>query len=55
MTRVGIIGMGHGVFGRRSDATVQELAFEQTVEWEDPRLPFREEEIERVLDQFESW
>jgi acetyl-CoA C-acetyltransferase len=28
MTRVGIIGMGHGVFGRRSDATVQELAFE---------------------------
>lgn len=28
MTRVGIIGAGHGVFGRRSDATVQELAFE---------------------------
>ena len=28
MTRVGIIGLGHGVFGRRSDATVQELAFE---------------------------
>jgi acetyl-CoA C-acetyltransferase len=28
MTRVGIIGVGHGVFGRRSDATVQELAFE---------------------------
>ncbi len=28
MTRVGIVGMGHGVFGRRSDATVQELAFE---------------------------
>lgn len=28
MTRVGIIGCGHGVFGRRSDATVQELAFE---------------------------
>jgi acetyl-CoA C-acetyltransferase len=28
MTRVGIIGIGHGVFGRRSDATVQELAFE---------------------------
>ncbi len=26
--RVGIIGIGHGVFGRRSDATVQELAFE---------------------------
>ena len=26
--RVGIIGLGHGVFGRRSDATVQELAFE---------------------------
>jgi acetyl-CoA C-acetyltransferase len=25
---VGIIGIGHGVFGRRSDATVQELAFE---------------------------
>ncbi len=28
MARVGIIGAGHGVFGRRSDATVQELAFE---------------------------
>jgi acetyl-CoA C-acetyltransferase len=28
MRRVGIIGAGHGVFGRRSDATVQELAFE---------------------------
>jgi acetyl-CoA C-acetyltransferase len=28
MSRVGIIGLGHGVFGRRSDATVQELAFE---------------------------
>ncbi len=28
MGRVGIIGIGHTVFGRRSDATVQELAFE---------------------------
>jgi len=28
MPRVGIIGIGHGRFGRRSDATVQELAFE---------------------------
>lgn len=28
MARVGIIGIGHGQFGRRSDATVQELAFE---------------------------
>lgn len=28
MTRVGIIGIGHTVFGRRSDATVQEIAFE---------------------------
>jgi acetyl-CoA C-acetyltransferase len=28
MKRVAIIGIGHGVFGRRSDATVQELAFE---------------------------
>lgn len=28
MSKVGIIGIGHGVFGRRSDATVQELAFE---------------------------
>ncbi|MEW6071053.1 MAG: thiolase domain-containing protein [Planctomycetota bacterium] len=27
-SRVGVIGAGHGVFGRRSDATVQELAFE---------------------------
>jgi acetyl-CoA C-acetyltransferase len=28
MTRIGVIGIGHGRFGRRSDATVQELAFE---------------------------
>jgi len=28
MTRVGVVGVGHGVFGRRSDASVQELAFE---------------------------
>ncbi len=28
MGRVGILGAGHGRFGRRSDATVQELAFE---------------------------
>ncbi len=26
--RIGVIGVGHGRFGRRSDATVQELAFE---------------------------
>ncbi|MBZ5637147.1 MAG: thiolase domain-containing protein [Acidobacteriia bacterium] len=28
MTRVGVVGIGHGRFGQRSDATVQELAFE---------------------------
>jgi acetyl-CoA C-acetyltransferase len=28
MPRVGVVGIGHGIFGRRSDATVQELAFE---------------------------
>ncbi len=28
MNRVGILGCGHSVFGRRSDATVQELAYE---------------------------
>jgi len=28
MSKVGIVGIGHTVFGRRSDATVQELAFE---------------------------
>ena len=28
MARVGVVGVGHGVFGRRSDASVQELAFE---------------------------
>ena len=28
MARVAVIGTGHGMFGRRSDATVQELAFE---------------------------
>ncbi len=28
MARVGVVGIGHGIFGRRSDASVQELAFE---------------------------
>ena len=28
MTRIGAIGIGHGKFGRRNDATVQELAYE---------------------------
>ena len=28
MARVGVVGIGHGRFGQRSDATVQELAFE---------------------------
>jgi len=28
MTRVGIVGIGHTKFGRRSDATVQEIAYE---------------------------
>jgi acetyl-CoA C-acetyltransferase len=28
MSRIGVVGIGHGQFGRRSDATVQELAFE---------------------------
>jgi acetyl-CoA C-acetyltransferase len=28
MVRVGVVGIGHGVFGRRSDASVQELAFD---------------------------
>lgn len=28
MTKVAIVGVGHGRFGRRSDATVQELGFE---------------------------
>ncbi|MGE5357912.1 MAG: thiolase domain-containing protein [Bacteroidales bacterium] len=28
MTRVAVVGIGHGKFGQRSDATVQELAFE---------------------------
>jgi acetyl-CoA C-acetyltransferase len=28
MTRVGVVGIGHGKFGKRSDASVQELAFD---------------------------
>ncbi|MFZ1729374.1 MAG: thiolase domain-containing protein [Bacteroidota bacterium] len=43
--RVGIIGIGHGVFGRRSDATVQELAYEAF------RLALQDAGIERgVVD-----
>lgn len=41
MSRVGVIGAGHGAFGRRSDATVQELAFEAF------RLAMRDAGIER--------
>ncbi|OGF13309.1 MAG: acetyl-CoA acetyltransferase [Candidatus Eisenbacteria bacterium RBG_16_71_46] len=32
MSRVGIVGIGHTAFGRRSDATVQELAFDAFAE-----------------------
>src|SRR2546421_7244820 len=28
MTRIGIIGVGHSKFGKRSDASLRELAFE---------------------------
>jgi acetyl-CoA C-acetyltransferase len=41
MPRVGVIGIGHGRFGRRSDATVQELAFEAF------RLAIRDAGIDR--------
>ena len=41
MGRVGVIGIGHGAFGRRSDATVQELAFEAF------RMAVRDAGIER--------
>ncbi len=45
MSRVGVIGVGHGTFGRRSDATVQELAFEAF------RMAMEDAAIERsVLD-----
>ncbi|MAE69374.1 MAG: acetyl-CoA acetyltransferase [Gemmatimonadetes bacterium] len=45
MSRVGVIGVGHGTFGRRSDATVQELAFEAF------RMAMKDAAIERsVLD-----
>jgi len=39
--RVGVMGAGHGRFGRRSDATVQELAFEAF------RIAIRDAGIER--------
>lgn len=42
MGRVGILGAGHGRFGRRSDATVQELAFEAF------RLAMQDAGIERA-------
>jgi acetyl-CoA C-acetyltransferase len=41
LPRVGVIGAGHGRFGRRSDATVQELAFEAF------RLAIQDSGIER--------
>jgi acetyl-CoA C-acetyltransferase len=40
MSRVGVIGIGHGRCGRRSDATVQELAFEAfRLALEDAKIP----------------
>jgi acetyl-CoA C-acetyltransferase len=47
--KVGIVGIGHGKFGNRSDATVQELAFEPFKESIDDAKNLRREDIDALI------
>ena len=47
--KVGIIGIGHGKFGNRSDATVQELAFEPFKEAIEDTNNLRREDIDALI------
>ncbi|KYK20447.1 acetyl-CoA acetyltransferase [Thermoplasmatales archaeon SG8-52-2] len=47
--KVGIVGIGHGKFGNRSDATVQELAFEPFKESIEDTKNLRREDIDALI------
>jgi acetyl-CoA C-acetyltransferase len=47
--KVGIVGIGHGKFGNRSDATVQELAFEPFKQAIDDAKNLRREDIDALV------
>ncbi|UCF49904.1 MAG: thiolase domain-containing protein [Thermoplasmatales archaeon] len=47
--KVGIVGIGHGKFGNRSDATVQELAFEPFKEAIEDANNLRREDIDSLI------
>jgi len=47
--KVGIVGIGHGKFGNRSDATVQELAFEPFKEAIEDAKNLRREDIDALI------
>jgi acetyl-CoA C-acetyltransferase len=47
--KVGIVGIGHGKFGNRSDATVQELAFEPFKESIEDAKNLRREDIDALI------
>ena len=47
--KVGIVGIGHGKFGNRSDATVQELAFEPFKEAIEDAENLRREDIDALV------
>jgi len=47
--KVGIVGIGHGKFGNRSDATVQELAFEPFKQAIEDTKNLRREDIDALV------
>ena len=47
--KVGIVGIGHGKFGNRSDATVQELAFEPFKQAIEDADNLRREDIDALV------
>jgi acetyl-CoA C-acetyltransferase len=49
IVKVGIVGIGHGKFGNRSDATVQELAFEPFKQAIEDAKNLRREDIDALV------
>ena len=49
IVKVGIVGIGHGKFGNRSDATVQELAFEPFKQAIDDAKNLSREDIDALV------
>jgi len=53
--KVGIVGIGHGKFGNRSDATVQELAFEPFKQAIEDTKNLRREDIDALVCRRICW